>query len=334
MEKIFEKFYSQNVRLPEELAGKIEVRSCIGYSDAQQVYLVEDSRKRPFVLKVAAGEKKELLRKDAAVLQEHRYSFLPGYAGYTETEETGYLLREYIAGDTIWEWVNRRGPFPREEADALLCRLCDMVGQFHRQTPPVIHRDVKPQNIVITEEKNLFLIDMGTVREYKADLGQDTIFIGTKPTAAPEQYGYRQTDCRTDIYALGVLYLFLLTGSLDVQSPKNWEALDDPEVCSVIRRCTKMDPDDRYQSCEELQRAVRKLRETRRTESAQRRRRTLWETAALALGGIFFCTGIHTGHAKSLPGKAAIAAECGRRGRGKSQRARPQKAEQPNSGGI
>lgn len=288
VEKSFEKIYSQNVKLPEELAEKVAVVSCMAYSDMQRVYLVEDIKKRRFVLKTAMGGKKELLRKDAAVLREHAFSFLPEYVEYVETADTGYLLREYIEGDTLWEWVNKRGVFSAGEAREILRRLCDMVGQFHQQKPSVIHRDIKPQNIVITREKNLFLIDMGTVREYKEDTRQDTVFVGTKPTAAPEQYGYRQTDGRADIYALGVLYLFLLTGNLDVQYPKNWEMLDT-EVCRIIWKCTKMDPDDRYQSCAELKKAVSAVKRKNVCARMQRKPRTLPETEGiLILGGIIF----------------------------------------------
>lgn len=288
MENSFEKIYSQDIKLPEELAEKVAVVSCMAYSDMQRVYLVEDIKKRRFVLKIAMGGKRELLRKDAAVLREHTFSFLPEYVEYVEAADAGYLLREYIEGDTLWELVNKRGAFGAGEAREILCRLCDMVGQFHQQKPSVIHRDIKPQNIVITKEKNLFLIDMGTVREYKEDTRQDTVFVGTKPTAAPEQYGYRQTDGRADIYALGVLYLFLLTGSLDVQCPKSWEMLDT-KVCGIICKCTKMDPDDRYQSCAELKKAVCAVKGKNVCDRMQKKQRTLLETAGMLIfGGIIF----------------------------------------------
>lgn len=292
MGKNFEEIYSQEIKLPDTLAKRVAVVSCMAYSDMQRVYLVEDIKKRRFVLKTATGNKRELLKKDAAMLREHAFSFLPEYVDYVEAADTGYLLREYIEGDTLWEWVNKRGVFNAREAREILCRLCDMVGQFHQQKPSMIHRDIKPQNIVITKEKNLFLIDMGTVREYKEDIRQDTVFVGTKPTAAPEQYGYRQTDGRADIYALGVLYLFLLTGSLDVQCPKNWELLDE-HVCAVIWKCTKMDPDDRYQSCEELKKAVCAGKSRHRCFAVGKKRQAILRAAGALLGsGIFFFAGV------------------------------------------
>ncbi|EET61922.1 kinase domain family protein [Marvinbryantia formatexigens DSM 14469] len=309
MEKSFEEIYSQEITLPEALAGRVAVVSCMAYSNMQRVYLVRDIKNRPFVLKVAKGSKRRMLKKDAAVLREHAFSFLPEYEEYLEAEDTGYLLREYIEGDTLWEWVNKRGVFSAQEAREILCRLCDMVGQFHQQKPPVIHRDIKPQNIVITKEKNLFLIDMGTVREYKEDTRQDTVFVGTKPTAAPEQYGYRQTDGRADIYALGVLYLFLLTGSLDVQCPKNWELLDR-SACSVILKCTKMDPDDRYQSCAELKKAVRATGGHRRRREFFKKWQPLLKAAWMLMGsGVIFFAGVCRKRTKSALGNDTIKSE-------------------------
>lgn len=101
------------------------------------------------------------------MLKEQLFSFLPEFKEYIEEENRGYLFREYIPGDTLWEKVNHQGPFKLQEANDIICRLCDMLTQFHEQEPPMIHRDIKPQNIVLTAEKNLFLIDLGTVREYK-----------------------------------------------------------------------------------------------------------------------------------------------------------------------
>lgn len=245
----------QDITLPEEISGKVTVVSCIAGSEKQQVYLVKDKKEKPLVLKIAGEEKVNILRRDAAMLKEHSFPFLPGYVSYIEDGKTGYLLREYIAGDTLWERVNKQGVFQIREANTIMCRLCDMTEQFHRRKPAIIHRDIKPQNIVMTEEKDLFMIDMGTARIHKEGSSRDTILIGSRLTAAPEQYGYRQTDARSDIYALGVLYMFLLTGSLNVQELKELDTIPRT-VRRIIGKCTRMDPDDRYQSCRRLKRAI------------------------------------------------------------------------------
>lgn len=283
--ELFRKLYTQDVKLPEEIGSRVSVLSCLAYSEKQQVYLTRNRKGRRFILKTAQEERLASLRREARMLREQSFSFLPRYVYYTEREEKGYFLREYIEGDTLWEWVSKQGPLGMGEASELMCRLCGMAEQLHSQKPPMIHRDIKPQNIVLTAEKNLFMIDMGTVRRHRENSVQDTVLLGSRPTAAPEQYGYSQTDARSDIYALGVLYLYLLTGSMDVQGIRTQESVPFA-VRRIIIKCTKMDPNDRYQSCGELRRAIAALR-SRRACSGKRLAAAAG-TGAVLLGTAFF----------------------------------------------
>lgn len=252
-----QELYIQEQELPEELRDKFDIISCISWQEDRSVYLIEDRSGRRSVIKRAEGKQKEMLKREAEVLKSMQFSFLPVFLSWTEEKNTGWLRREYIAGDTLWELVERRGPYGVSEAGSLICRLCEMMGQMHGCRPPLIHRDIKPQNIVLTPEENLFIIDVGTVREYCEGAACDTEFMGTRQTAAPEQYGYRQTDGRTDIYALGVLYLYLLTGSMELQNAKIYEGI--PETCrAVIETCTRMDPQERYADMMQLKKAVLK----------------------------------------------------------------------------
>ncbi|MGI6689201.1 MAG: serine/threonine protein kinase [Christensenellales bacterium] len=90
-----------------------------------------------------------------------------------------------------------------------------MLTYLHGQTPAVIHRDIKPENIIRTSEKDIRLIDFGIARTFREDTDTDTQVIGTKPYMAPEQFGSEQSDNRADIYALGMVMLFLATGKPD-----------------------------------------------------------------------------------------------------------------------
>ena len=254
-EQLFEKIYGQETGLPGELKGTLHIVSCIAFREEQQVYLAEDEAGRKSILKRAEGSQKQLLKREADSLEHLRFSFLPAFLSRAESEGSVWLQREYIPGDTLWELVEKKGPFSPEQAGAIMCRLCIMTAQLHESQPPVIHRDLKPQNIILTPEENLFLIDLGTVREYRRDAQHDTLFVGTRSTAAPEQYGYHQTDCRTDIYALGVIYLYLLTGSMELQKPETRKLVS--EACmQIIETCTSFNPDDRYQSCRDLWQAI------------------------------------------------------------------------------
>ena len=132
--------------------------------------------------------------------------------------------------------------------------LCDVYIYLHEHKPnPIIYRDMKPSNLMKTPEGTVKLIDFGIAREYKVDAKSDTLLLGTKGYAAPEQEGLAQTDERSDIYSLGVTLYHLLTGI----SPR--EALGfkplrqiDPQFSEgleiIIRKCVMPDPKDRYQS--------------------------------------------------------------------------------------
>lgn len=278
--------YIQEQELPEKLRAQFHIVSCLSWREEQSVYLLEDREGTRSIIKRAEGKRKEALKREAQFLERLHFSFLPAFLSWNEEDDTGWLQRAYIPGDTLWELVERGEVFDAARAGELLCRLCEIAGQLHRSDPPIIHRDFKPQNIVLTPEGNLFLIDLGTVRAYREGAPYDTEFMGTRKTAAPEQYGYRQTDCRTDIYALGVIYLYLLTGSMELQNEKVLSGV--PKECrDIIERCTRMDPKERYGSAEQLQRAVRETTASggraKRAGKTSAFRRLLLAAAALAV---------------------------------------------------
>jgi hypothetical protein len=132
-----------------------------------------------------------------------------------------------------------------------LCReLCQLLAYIHSQTPPVIHRDIKPQNIIMRRDGSLGLTDFGIARIFKEGSDSDTQNVGTFPYAPPEQYGYAQSSAQTDIYALGILLIYLATGSPDRQNLA--ERIKDPQFRALIERCIAFDPKDRFQSVEQV----------------------------------------------------------------------------------
>lgn len=132
-----------------------------------------------------------------------------------------------------------------------ICQLCDIpLCPFICCDPPIIHRDIKPSNILLTPSDHVILIDFDASREFDAGKPEDTVLLGTREYAAPEQYGFGQSDARSDIYALGVLLNKMLTGT--------YPRRECPE-CSlgeIITRCTALLSDQRYASVEELKTAL------------------------------------------------------------------------------
>ncbi len=178
---------------------------------------------------------------------------IPAIAAWKLEAGRFWLIEEYINGETLEERLNRGISFTREEAVGIVRQVCEALACLHNQEPPVIHRDVKLSNIMISHDGIVKLIDYNAARLYEKGQNQDTRLIGTEAYAAPEQFGFAQTDARTDIYALGVVFNYLLTGG------HIKDRIAEGDCGAVIRKCTQMDPKQRYQSVWELDRALQAL---------------------------------------------------------------------------
>ena len=240
-QQIYEK--AETPVLPEKLSG-YRFLSCLADNGQKKTWLLENTNGRRVLCKYATGQYIDMLRTESEFFSRGKFPFIPYILSYFETADGAYLLREYIEGQTLSELVEKNGPLLLDEAISLIDQLCGHLSRLHEADPPIIFRDLKPDNIVLHPSGDCYLIDTGAVRTYHADNSPDTVFIGTIDTAAPEQFGARQTDSRTDIYALGILFYYLLTGELKIQESRLKEL--HPRTAVIIRKCTAFDPGDRY----------------------------------------------------------------------------------------
>jgi len=132
------------------------------------------------------------------------------YNVFEEKDKT-YLICEYVIGEKL-NFLMQNEKLSDNIIYSLILQLCDCIAFLHRHTPPIIHRDIKLSNIIVDNDYHLKLIDYDTIRELKTDIEHDTAFIGTRGYAPPEQYGFYQTNEKTDIYAIGILIYRLLGG--------------------------------------------------------------------------------------------------------------------------
>ena len=146
----------------------------------------------------------------------------------SEDENGAYFVSEYVEGTPASERT-----FSEKEAVKLLLELCAAIKALHRAG--IIHRDIKPSNIICGNDGHIRLIDFDSARLRVEFQSRDTEILGTGGYAAPEQYGFMQTDDRSDIYAFGVTMEEILG-----------ENADKPKFRRIIRRCTQFDPDKRY----------------------------------------------------------------------------------------
>ena len=241
-----------HVLLPPCLSVQYTLQSCLKDGE-RQVYLVRDSAGWPAVLKLQPAGREDTLRQEYDLLRSLRHPQIPRPVSYLEWEGMEYLIREYVEGVSLYEQVTAQGPLSPGKVRAAVLSLCRVLRYLHSQNPPVICRDVKPQNVVVDPAGCCHLIDLGAARRYRPEQQGDTVFLGTQVTAPPEQFGYQQTDQRSDIYSLGMLMRFLLSGRFD-PLPYRW---GQGGLYRVIRRCTAFDPKNRYPSVQGVYRALK-----------------------------------------------------------------------------
>lgn len=161
-----------------------------------------------------------------------------------------YVVEEYFEGKTLQEVMETRKPSAKW-AVFVGCQLLEALAVLHAHQ--IVHRDVKPENIMIDEKGDVKLIDLGLARIMEEGKRHDTTVKGTKDYAPPEQYGFAQSDCRVDIYAAGVTLNVLAVGKL----PN--EKICGGRLGRIITRCVQFDPSRRYQTAEQVERQLKSL---------------------------------------------------------------------------
>lgn len=239
------------ISLPEEIARLYNIESCLKYSHDKNTYLLRSKTDGVlYILKQASRFLKAGLQDEYDILSGLDNKAFPKVLAYLEEGEYAWILREYIPGNTLNDVIERHGMVSADEAAEAAITICRNLSYLHQQTPPIIHRDIKPENIILTPNGDYAIIDMGIARRYKRGVAQDTLFMGTQATAAPEQYGFGQTDARSDVYAMGVLLLFMLTGDYD-KSDKALQTIN-PLMRHIIAKCIALDPKKRYANAKAL----------------------------------------------------------------------------------
>lgn len=191
-----------------------------------------------YVKKVLHEYKKDIYE----LVMREKPKYFPKIYEIVEDDDTLYVIEEYVNGDTLEEYMEARGTLELDEAKRVMQDICAGVEFLHRQIPAVIHRDLKPGNVMLDKDGLWKIVDLNTARYYAADAARDTEYLGTKDFAAPEQFGFKQTDVRTDIYALGLLFHYMLTGTSPVQQ------MCPGRAGEIVQKCIMFEPDRRYQS--------------------------------------------------------------------------------------
>jgi hypothetical protein len=244
--------------LPEPLAARVEALSTYADKGDRMVYLVRDKQSgEPAVLKITLPGSPDSVAQEAALLEKLDHPSIPRVL-YADVDAEGreFLLRTYAEGETLQAMVEREEALDARRSMEIGVQIAEIIAYLHAQQPPIIYRDLKPGNVLRTEDGALTLIDFGVSREYRAGKDFDTMYLGTAQFAAPEQFGFSATDVRSDVYALGKLLFYLNTGSTAL--PRAGELVSDKRLLKIITRCTALSPEKRYASVEKLIAALRR----------------------------------------------------------------------------
>ena len=254
------------------VGGKYKILTMIGKGGMSRVYLALDQNlNKQWAIKEI--EKKARDRNNHVVIQSAiaevnmmkrlDHPNLPRIVNILDEKDQLYVIMDYVEGISLDRVVKEGGPQPQEDVIDWAMQLCDVLRYLHSQEPAIIYRDMKPANVMLQPNGQIKLIDFGIAREYKEQNIADTTALGTKGYAAPEQFGgHGQTDGRTDIYCLGTTLYHLLTGHSPAEPPyemypiRHWNPSLSGGLERIILKCTQLNPEDRYQTCEELDYAL------------------------------------------------------------------------------
>ncbi len=228
------------------LEESYEVLACLGNRPGQEVFLVRRKNDgKIYIKKYVSAKSVEVYTRLQDIVQRN----IPRIYCVAQGEDKGIVIEEFINGETLEEYMEKRGVLEENQVCSIVREICSALFVVHNRG--IVHRDIKPENVMISNDGVVKVIDFGIARNIKEGKTQDTEILGTAGYAAPEQYGYGQTDARADIYATGVLMNRLLTGELPAQHLYSAPVLQD-----IIKRCIEMDARNRFQTIQELKGSV------------------------------------------------------------------------------
>ena len=235
---------------PADFLATYDIMECLGEHLGCDTFLVQDHDGNALVAKCYDLDVWET-DPTVNILAGLDHPALPRPVATYENERTTVLVRTYIEGVSLDRHA-RTNELDEQEIVRICAELCDVLTYLHGQPQPIIHRDIKPQNVIVRPDGSVALIDFDIARTFQPGHETDTVFFGTRIYAAPEQYGFKQTDARTDIYSLGVLLRYLLTGS--PRHNKNVHVYRP--LAHIIDKCCAFDPEKRYGDVSQVKRAL------------------------------------------------------------------------------
>lgn len=290
-------------KVGQVIDDKYEILTLIGQGGMSKVYLARDKRLNKQwavkeIQKKARDKNNEVVIQsaiaEANMIKQLDHPSIVRIVDIIDNPDVIYIIEDYIEGETLNTILEENGAQPQELVIEWAMQICEALEYLHTRKPAIIYRDMKPSNVMLKPDGNIKIIDFGIAREYKEQSLADTVSLGTKGYAAPEQFGGKgQTDARTDVYCLGVTLYHLVTGHSPCDPPyeiypiRHWNPQLDPGLEAVIEKSTQLNPNDRYQSCAELLYALQHYEENGAAYRAKQKKK-LSVFMATAIASVIF----------------------------------------------
>ena len=257
-------------RVGDVVGEKYEILSLVGKGGMSRVWLARDRRLNKLwaVKEIGRTERDacnevvvQSLIAEANLMKRLDHPMLPRVVDILYDAGAIFVVMDYVEGTSLGQVLRDAGrPFAEADVIAWGIQLCDVLEYLHTMDPPIVYRDMKPDNIVLREDGGVRLVDFGAAREYKEGASTDTRVLGTRGYAAPEQFSRgAQSDARTDVYSLGVTLYVLVTGRAAAKETY-WQPIRqiNPALSEglehVIAKATQANPADRYQTAADMRR--------------------------------------------------------------------------------
>lgn len=281
----------------EIINRKYKIERLLGKGASGEVYLCRNIELGNLwaVKYIPKSSSKQEFSTEINILRKLNHISLPKIADVIEDDSGIYIVESYIEGIPLNKLLETEGTISEERVVSLAKQLCEVLLYLHNFKPfPIIYRDLKPHNIIITRDNRPVIIDFGISREYKGSNRKDTVIAGTPHYAAPEQLTAEGiSDVRADIYSLGVTMHHLLTGVLpkyDDTSLLQYNPYISRNMDYIVRKCIRKDLKDRYQTVDQLFSDLKNINRVKVLDTKLRRTNRILITSMLILSIISLST--------------------------------------------
>ena len=224
----------------KEIYSRYRIIKEIGEGGMGKVYLAEHTGLgKRYAMKLSFGEagcrERLQLKNEAERMKELDDRQIPYLVDYFEEEEVSGLVMEYITGETLEERISRNSPFDEKDALEIMKKLTAAIAYLHSRNPQLVYGDIKPENFIITPEGDVRLIDFGTALSGYGEIRNGQL-SGTYGYCPPEQKAGKSVSAASDVYALGVICVYMLTGTDPAKPPYHVAAKNEwPPISAALR---------------------------------------------------------------------------------------------------